>query len=170
MYKVNNVPANHFVVLKFLNHVVDFFQLAGLDDWVNLAFSTELETFSQVLTSTNQRTSNNDPIQNRLGNVQLHVTLWQSNGNQLAIWTQGTNSLVKGSWRNSRNNSCMNAANLFLDLFVNIAVMTVDQNFSAFLLGSFQFVRVTINGNNVSTKYVVGKLNPQVTQTTSTND
>ena len=78
--------------------------------------------------------------------------------------------MVKGSSRNSSNNCGVNTANLLLDLFVNVTIMTVDNNFSTIFLGSLQLVRVTINGDNVSTKDVVGKLDTEVTKTTGTNN
>ena len=78
--------------------------------------------------------------------------------------------MVKGCGRNGSNNCSVNPANLFLNLFVNIVIVTVDADFSTVFLSSLQLVFVTINGDNVGTKDVVGKLNPQVTQTTGTND
>ena len=64
----------------------------------------------------------------------------------------------------------MNTANLFLDLFVNVVIVTVNANFRTVFLSSLQLVFVTINGNYVGAKDVVGKLDTKVTQTTSTND
>jgi hypothetical protein len=43
--KVNNHPANDLVILHFINDIINFVKTTGLHDWVNLAFSTELEGF-----------------------------------------------------------------------------------------------------------------------------
>ena len=64
----------------------------------------------------------------------------------------------------------MNSTNLFLDLFINVVIVTVDADFRTVFLSGLQLVFVTINGNNVSAKDVVGKLDSEVTQTTGTNN
>ena len=64
----------------------------------------------------------------------------------------------------------MYTANLSLDLFINVVIMTVDANLSPVFLSSLKFVFVTINSDNMSPKDIVGKLNPKVTQATGTND
>ena len=56
----------------------------------------------------------------------------------------------------------MNTANLFLDLFINVVVVTVDADFSTVFLSGLQLVFVTINGNYVGAKDVVGKLIPRL--------
>ena len=78
--------------------------------------------------------------------------------------------MVKGGSVNGRNNGSVNPTNLFLDLLVNVTIMTVDQDFSTVFLGSLKLVFVPVNGNHVSTKDVVSKLDPQVPETTGTND
>ena len=136
--------------------------------WNNLAFSTKLECFFQIFTSSNKGSNQTDSVKNKARNAKFHIFWWKTNSCNSAACSYRVNCRVKSSLAYSGYNSAMSAAYLLHSKFRNIFLKWVHAQICAIFLSKFKLSIVNIYCDYVRTKYVLCILQRKITKTAKT--
>ncbi|BBG31153.1 DEAD-box family ATP-dependent helicase [Zymobacter palmae] len=168
--EIDNHAAFDLTLFHFVEDIVDVFDRAFSHFRHDLAFSSELEGFSQVFTRTNQRADDFDTVQYQARNVEAHGFRRQTNRYDARTSANSVNRRVESGFGNGSNDRRVSTAHFFLNQFCSVFFGRVNDHVRAHFLSQFQLLIVDVDRDDFSVEDVFRILQRQVTQTAQTVD